>query len=284
MSELTWDQECWSYVHPDQHTRDGCLAYTGLEGHYLGVNNVDNMSTAAERKLQTTSYTGEQRRWSFEKYVKIHVDQHDILQGLTVHGYAGIDNRSKVRHLVAGIKTPTLDSVKTQIMSDVALRQDFDACVNLYKDFIKQKSASSTTQDSMIAGFKSSGGSGGGHRGGNGGGFKGGSGQSTANDMSVEDQYYSMKEYNSLSPAKKAGLRAIREKRGHKSGNNNNNNNNNKAAKRPKLSNREIKAIAAAVRNATEDVMNADDSEDDEVPMKPAASNNRNNSALQRRK
>ena len=82
----------------------------------------------------------------------------------------------------------------------------------------------------MIAGFKSSGGSGGGHRGGNGGGFKGGSGQSTAVDMSVEDRYYSMKEYNSLSQAKKAGLRAIREKRGHKSGNNNNNNNN-KAAK-----------------------------------------------------
>ena len=52
-----------------------------------------------------------------------------------VHGYAGIDNRSKVRHLVAGIKTTTLDSVKTRIMSDAVLRQDFDACVNLYKDF-----------------------------------------------------------------------------------------------------------------------------------------------------
>ena len=150
MSKLTRDHECWSYVRPAQRSCDGRLAYMGLKGHYLGVNNVDNMSTPAERKLQTTSYTGEQRRWSFEKYVKIHVDQHDILQGLTVHGYAGIDNRSKVRHLVAGIKTTALDSVKTRIMSDAALRQDFDACVNLYKDVIKQKSDSSTTHDSTI--------------------------------------------------------------------------------------------------------------------------------------
>ena len=283
MSELTRDHECWSYVRPAQRSRDGRLAYMGLKGHYLGVNNVDNMSTAAERKLQTTSYTGEQRRWIFEKYVKIHVDQHDVLQGLMVHGYAGIDNRSKVRHLVAGIKTTTLDSVKTRIMSDAALHQDFDACVNLYKDFIKQKSASSTTHDSTIASFKSSGGSKGGNGGGNGGGNKRGGQHNVTPDMSMEDRYYSKKEYDALSPAKKAGLRAVREKRGHVG------NKNNKSSKRPKLSNREIKAIAAAVRKETDDANEGTDNDsssddDDDVPMKPAAKNNRNNSALQRKK
>ena len=39
---------------------------------------------------------------------------------------------------MAGIKTKVLDPVKTQIMASAALRNDFDACINLYKDFIEQ--------------------------------------------------------------------------------------------------------------------------------------------------
>ena len=68
----------------------------------------------------------------------MHVDQHAILTGLVEHGYSGIDERSKLRHLMAGIKTKVLDPVKTQIMASATLRNDFDACVNLYKDFIEQ--------------------------------------------------------------------------------------------------------------------------------------------------
>jgi hypothetical protein len=102
-SELTRDKDCWSYVRPAQKTRDGRLAYQGLRGHYLGVNNVDNMSSRAEHKLATPSTVERKRRWNFEKYVKLHVDQHAILQGLVAHGYAGIDERSKVRHLMNGI-------------------------------------------------------------------------------------------------------------------------------------------------------------------------------------
>jgi hypothetical protein len=87
------------------------MAYCGLRGHYLGVKNVDNMSTMAETKLTTTLYHGEKRRWDFEHSAKVHTDQHAILQGLVEHGYAGIDERSKVRHLVAGIKTNMMDPV-----------------------------------------------------------------------------------------------------------------------------------------------------------------------------
>ena len=44
LSDLTCKHDCWTCVHPAR-TRDGRLGYNGLEGHYLGVNNVDNMST-----------------------------------------------------------------------------------------------------------------------------------------------------------------------------------------------------------------------------------------------
>ena len=84
-----------------------------LKNHYIGENNVDNMSSLAEDKLKDTSYSGEKCQWKFEKYVKTHVDQHAILTGLVEHGYSGIDDRSKVRHLTAGIKTKVLYPVKT---------------------------------------------------------------------------------------------------------------------------------------------------------------------------
>ena len=137
ISDLTRDQDCWLYVRLAQSTRDGRLAFLGLKNHYIGKNNVDNMSSCAEAKLKDTSYFGEKRRWNFEKYVKTHVDQHSILTGLVKHGYSGIDDQSKVRHLMAGIKTKVLYPVKTHIMASAVLRNDFDACVNLYKYFIE---------------------------------------------------------------------------------------------------------------------------------------------------
>ena len=39
---------------------------------------------------------------------------------------------------MAGINTKVMDTVKTQIMASATLRNDFDACVNLYKGFIEQ--------------------------------------------------------------------------------------------------------------------------------------------------
>jgi len=126
-----------------QKMRDGRSAFFNLKLHYLGVNNVDNMHATAERKLQTNSYTGETRKWNFEKYVRVHVDQHAILNGFREHGYSGIDKRTMVRYLTVGIKTRSLDHVKTRILSDASLQENFPACVNLFQDFITQMEAES---------------------------------------------------------------------------------------------------------------------------------------------
>ena len=53
-----------------------------------------------------------------------------------------------------GIKTKVLDPVKTQIMASAALRNNFDACVNLYKDFIDQ-SYDLGVRDANISSFQS---------------------------------------------------------------------------------------------------------------------------------
>ena len=49
-----------------------------------------------------------------------------------------MDEGSKTMHLLAGIKTTALDSVKTQILCNAELRQDYAECVVLFNDYIMQ--------------------------------------------------------------------------------------------------------------------------------------------------
>ena len=196
ISRITREHSSWTYVKPAQRTRDGRMAYNGLYLHYLGPNNVDNMATMAEDKLKNTVYNGEQRRWDFEKYINVHKQQHSIMEGLVEHGYTGIDPRSKVRYLLDGIKTDKFDAVKTRIMSDEKLRVDFDACVTLYQDYIRQTTKGKPNATVNISELKT--------------------GKRKAE--AVADRYYTKDEYNALSAEQKKELAAKRLKRGHKPG------------------------------------------------------------------
>ena len=261
ISDWCRNEPCWTYVKPHQRRRDGRGAYFGLWNHYLGPNNIDNAATIAERKLETTTYDGEKRRWNFERYVKTHKDQHTILDNLKEHGYAGIDERSKVRHLLNGIKTDRLDSVKTRIMSDQTLRNSFDDCVILFKDFIAQ--ASSMKNPTLeIAAFKTN-------------PQQGDTNRVTKNkrqlETNVEDRYYTKIEYQKLSADQKQALYELR--KGRKKTN---------AKKQPSQFNKLERKIAAlqikldSLGDAT--VSSQQQDRDDNT----APTSNRNNPALQR--
>jgi hypothetical protein len=76
-----------------------------LYNHYLGTSNADNVQSQAENKIENTWYTGERRRFTFEKYVQIHKDQHTALKALKEHGYPRLNDRTKVSHLLNGMRT-----------------------------------------------------------------------------------------------------------------------------------------------------------------------------------
>jgi len=193
IAEMTRDHKCWTYVKPFQKNLDGRGAFRGLWDHYLGPSNVDHLAAAAESKLETARYTGEKKRYNFESYVRLHKDQHQILGDLKQHGYAGIDDRSKVRHLMSGIKVTHLDTVKSRILSESELRTNFDRCVTLYQDFIKQSKATenvvniSKVQTDKKRGIKE-----------------------------VQDRYYTPQEYGQLSQEQKLKLKGLRDARGGK--------------------------------------------------------------------
>ena len=257
---LTREHTCWTYVRAATRRRDGRKAFLGLKNHYLGVNHVDNMASQAEFKLDNSTYNGETRRWNFEKYVNTHKEQHAIIESLVQHGHSGIDPRSKVRKLLNGIKTKELDVVKTAILSNERLRSDFDASVNLIQDFIKQM-ATEKPRSATIAAVKT-----------------GGDGVDWENlkpDMSVEDRFYKKKEYQSLSNAKKKGLKIKRQKR--KGGNADNPNH-----KKKKTTDRQISALTARIA-----ALETDDKEVEDKPKSDETdknnTDNRTNKALKRK-
>ena len=201
----------WTVVRPFQKVKDGRAAYFALYKHYLGSSSVDNMSTSAENNLKNAVYKGETKKFNFDKYARIQMEQHQILSDLKEHGYAGIDERSKVRHLMNGIQTATLDSVKNTILASAALRVDFTGCVDLYKQFIHQSSTESEEQSLMIAKIETEGGGGEGRYKGRRGGARGGN--KHAASVKCEDRFYSREEYRRLLPGNRTYLRQIRDKR-----------------------------------------------------------------------
>jgi hypothetical protein len=72
------------------------------------------------------------------------MEQHPVLIVLKDYGYAGIDDSSKVRHLLKGIKTTELDVCKTHVMASPSLRDGFASTVEFYSTFIKQMKAENT--------------------------------------------------------------------------------------------------------------------------------------------
>ena len=211
ISDLTREHECWTYVKPAQRARNGRQGYTLLFDHYLGQNSMANQASLAEAKLKNSSYQGERCHWNFKRFVCMQVEQHEILNGLTKYGYSMIDNGSKVRYLLGGIKTKDLDPVKVQIMASPGLREDYEGCGNLYQDYIAQHAP--TQRDYNVSQVGSSKKDGGGKcRGGGGVSF---SDESLAG-IKVDNRYYIPQEYASLDPKQKAKLKTVCHKCGHK--------------------------------------------------------------------
>lgn len=276
ISSLTREHPCWTYVKPAQKKRDGRAAFKALYDHYLGPNNVDTMATTAERALANASYHGEKKRWNFERFVSMQVDQHTILQGLTAHGYSGIDERSKVRYLLDGIKTKALDSVKAQILSSPILRTNFAQCVTLYKDFIDQQSpedkqlnVSSTVSNYDNTTKKPN--------------YTKGRNVKFSKDDEVQDRYYSKKEYHKLSQSAKLKLKRLREARGHTPNKRPRLNSDKGTKTNTDMSTRSVKAFIAALSKVSLDDNDTSESDQDNGRNDNNASN-RNHPALTRQK
>jgi hypothetical protein len=109
MSNSCGKHSCFVYIKPALRTRNGREACMILFDHFLGPSNVVNMASAEETKLTGTLYTVDTKCFTWETYVPIHTEKYSVLNGFQDYGYTDIDDSSKVRHLLKGIKTTELD-------------------------------------------------------------------------------------------------------------------------------------------------------------------------------
>jgi hypothetical protein len=209
MSNICGKHSFFVYIKPALRNRNGRDAYMLLFYHLLGPNNVGNMASEAETKLTGTLYNGENKRFTCETYVRINTEQNSVLNGLKDYGYAGIDDSSKVRHLLKGIKMTELDVCKTQVMASPSLRDNFAATVELYSTFIKQMKAERPQLNVSEVSFAR------GKSGKNSCGKPHSTGISNVSNAAMDDRFFEKHEYNALTPDKKNTLRLKRLKHGH---------------------------------------------------------------------
>jgi hypothetical protein len=128
-----------------------------------------------------------------------------VLNGLTDYRYSVIDNGTKVRKLMAGIKTEALDTVKDAVLASPDLRMNCPDVVTLYGNFIKHQkieTASMNVSDAHITHYHS------------GPASAAGSHYEASYDGVVEDRFYNQVEYRTLSSDQKNDIRLKGKHRG----------------------------------------------------------------------
>lgn len=250
-----------TYLKPFSRTRNGRAAYYQAYEKHLGPAAIDVLASQAEKALQEATYKGDGRNWNFEKYVNLHVKNHNILERLKEeHDHVGIDERTKVRHFNTGITAVALHVPKGQILADQEAMTNFDRAVNIYKTFIANQPTSNKTVQFNVAGVESS--------------------NTTA---TVQDRYYTQAEYRKLTNEQKLTLKRLRAKRGGGS---------KEDSKRQK---REIAALKSVIVSAVKTAMtdssksgegesSGDESNEEGEDTNGDAPTNRTNPALTRQK
>jgi hypothetical protein len=233
------------------------------------------MASEAETKLTSTLYNGEKKRFTWETYVRIHTEQHLVLNGLKYDGYAGIYDSSKVRHLLKGINTSELDVCKAQVIASPSLRDDFAATVELYSTFIKQLKAENPQLNVSEVSFAR------GKAGKNSYGKRRSTGISNVSYANVDDSFFEKHEYNALTPDQKNTLRLKRLNRGHvgrsHTGASNNSGKSNGKAVTIKSLTRSIAALSTKIDKFS---LPDDNQDEDESSDEEEGTSNRSNAAL----
>ena len=174
-----------THIKAFKRDKDGRGAYLALFDNKLGPNNAQTTAAKTETEMRALEYRGETRNNSFDNYSTSHKKAFTTLEGLEDYGYHGLDPGTRVRMLMAGIKSTDLDVVKAQILSDPAACVNFDRCVMLYKNFLSMRASTSIGTDRRHA--------------------------SEMNSDSFSMRYYTRDEYRTLSDDQKDQIREWRD-------------------------------------------------------------------------
>jgi hypothetical protein len=272
MFSIFYDHTSYGIIKGFAKAKDGYGAYHAMKNHLLGAHALGTMSRDIESQFASLSYTGEGRRWNFEKYVTKHLELYAQAQDLRRFGLVGMDDHTRVRKLMDGIKTNKLESVKTMILANPALQTDFEGAVALYKQYISQDktmTAGRPTSEIAAVNGRSKGSRSGGDNGGKRRQAKRANGQ--VSQVTVADRYYTSAEYSKLSKEERDALFKLRQGRKRQRGND--------GSARQAVLEAQVEELPAAVKAMS---TSGDDDDDSTVTVSNGGTSNRSNPALVR--
>jgi hypothetical protein len=118
--------EAFSWIKRCERRRDGRAAYIALTSHYLGDAKNEALRNAADNKILNTFYGGEKNRFNWTRYVSVHKECHNDLEATGT----AMPEDDKVRRLLTGIQSASLQTAVLFVRSSPALRGNFDAAVD----------------------------------------------------------------------------------------------------------------------------------------------------------
>ncbi len=105
----------WSHVKKFSKTKNGRHVYRTLHTILLGGQRVVSTGSAIVTKLQSFRYEGDRKNFNFDKYVNLHVEQHNQHADLQEYGVAPLAEKLKTLWFQEGIRDPSLNAVKASV-------------------------------------------------------------------------------------------------------------------------------------------------------------------------
>jgi hypothetical protein len=118
--------------------------YRTLHTLFLGGEQVVSTGSTIVTKLQSFRYEGNHKNFNFDKYVNLHIEQHNQHADLQEYGVAPFAENLKTLWFQEGIRDPSLNAVKVSINANCANFTDFDSIKDAYVEF---KRTDSPTND-----------------------------------------------------------------------------------------------------------------------------------------
>ncbi len=135
--EMFGQTPAWLHAALTKKEKNGRKLYRLLFAHYLGSDHVNHLANKMEACLASLTYCGKQKNWDWSHYTDAHIEQHTIANNLMEHSYSGLDEHSKVCHLLTGIQDNAVQPVVCQVLAMKEDDKTFTKCLALFGNFIR---------------------------------------------------------------------------------------------------------------------------------------------------
>jgi hypothetical protein len=102
-------------------------------------------------KLQSFRYEVDRKNFNFDKYVNLHVEQHNHHADLQEYGVAPFAENLKTLWFQDGIRDPSLNAVKVSINANRANFTDFDSVKDAYVEFKRTENPTNDPKTRQVA-------------------------------------------------------------------------------------------------------------------------------------